>query len=170
MSDAPTLQAEFTLTRTFDAPRDVVWKAWTDAEALARWWGAKGSEIRVASLDLRPGGAFHYSMTRPDGPDVWAKFIYREVTPPERLVFVNSFADEHGNLAGNPWLPVWPLEILNELTFTEQDGKTTLDLRGGPINATDAEVEAYIQMRPSLQGGFKGTFQQLDEYLASLKQ
>lgn len=164
-----TNQAAFHLTRTFDAPRDLVWKAWTDPEALAQWWGPKGASIRVAAFDLRPGGSFLYAMAQGDQPDVWAKFTYREITPPERLSFVSASSDEHGNTAANPWLPVFPLEILNVLTFTEDAGKTQLDLRGNPINATEAERQAYLDLHASIVGGFKGTFEKLDAFLAAIR-
>ena len=69
--------AELTITREFAAPRDLVWKAWTEPERLAQWWGASGSEIRVKALDLRAGGSFLYSMQTPNGPEIWGKFVYR---------------------------------------------------------------------------------------------
>ncbi len=80
---------EFVITRTFDAPRDLVFKAWTEAERLAQWWGPKGCNITVSKLELRPGGTFLYSMKMSNGPAMWGKFVYREIVAPERLVFVN---------------------------------------------------------------------------------
>ena len=167
-SGASTGAAESALvvTREFDAPRDLVWKAWTEPDRLARWWGAAGSTIEVARLDLRPGGIFHYSVKTPNGPVMWAIFAYREIVPSERLVFVNSFSDAAGGLTRNPWSAAWPLEILNTLTLAEHDGRTTLTLRGGPINATAEELRAFEAGRAGMQGGFAGTFQQLDRYLA----
>jgi uncharacterized protein YndB with AHSA1/START domain len=163
---AGTASAQLVVTREFDAPRDLVWKAWTEPDRLARWWGPKGSEIRVARLDLRPGGVFHYSMKTPNGPLMWGLFAYREVVPTERIVFVNSFSDAAGGLTRNPWIATWPLEILNTLTLTEHGGKTTLTLRGGPINATAEELQAFEAGRAGMQGGFAGTFDKLDRYLA----
>jgi uncharacterized protein YndB with AHSA1/START domain len=154
------------VTREFDAPRDLVWKAWTEPDRLARWWGSPGSAIEVARLDLRPGGVFHYSMKTPDGPPMWALFAYREIVPTERIVFVNSFSDAAGGLTRNPWIATWPLEILNTLTLDEHGGKTTLTLRGGPINATAEELQAFEAGRAGMQDGFAGTFNQLDRYLA----
>jgi uncharacterized protein YndB with AHSA1/START domain len=122
--------------------------------------------IKVCQLDLRPGGIFHYSMRRPDGQEMFGKFAYREIAAPERIVFVNSFADEKGGTARSPYHPNWPLEILNTLTLTEHAGKTTLNLRGGPINATEEECNIFQGFREAMQKGFGGTFDQLDEYLA----
>src|SRR5580704_13391744 len=70
---------EFAITRVFDAPREQVWKAFTESERLMRWWGPKGFTMQVAKLDLRPGGVFHYCMRSPDGRDMWGKFVYREI-------------------------------------------------------------------------------------------
>ena len=85
------------ITREFDAPRALVFKAWTEAERLARWWGPKGFSVEVGSFDLRPGGVFHYSQRAPNGAELWGKFVYHEVVAPERLVFTSSFADPDGN-------------------------------------------------------------------------
>jgi uncharacterized protein YndB with AHSA1/START domain len=160
-----TDDAEFVITRSFDAPRDLVFAAWTEAERLAHWWGPKGMRIRVAKLELKPGGIFHYAMEMPDGNEMWGKFVYREITPPERIVFVNSFSDPQGNTTRAPFSATWPLEVLNVLTFLEHDGKTTITLRGGPINATAEERATFRTGHKSMQQGFSGTFEQLAEYL-----
>lgn len=120
----------------------------------------------MKSLELRAGGAFLYSMQTPNGPEMWGKFVYREVEPQECLVFVNCFSDENGGLTRNPWIATWPLEILNTLTLAEHDGKTTLTLRGGPINASAEELQAFAAGVSGMQKGFAGTFKQLDSYLA----
>lgn len=163
--DVADSNPEFAITRAFNAPREQVFKALTEARALAQWWGPKGCSIEVRKLDLRSGGVFHYSMRMGSQPQMWGKFVYREIKPPERIVFVNSFSDENCGLAQNPWMPNWPLEILNTLTLTEHEGKTTLSLRGGPINATDEQRKAFAANRKNLQQGFAGTFDQLDAYL-----
>lgn len=158
---------EFVITRVFDAPRDLVWKAWSEADRLARWWGPKGCTVRVGTFDFRPGGVFHYCMQSPDGPDMWGIFVYREIVAPRRIVFINSFADAEGNPVRAPFSPTWPLEILNTLTLSEDGGKTTLTLRGGPHNATAAERETFDGARDSLRRGFTGTFDQLADDLAT---
>lgn len=155
----------FSLTRTFDAPREIVFKAWTEAERMARWWGPKGFTMLVSKLDLRPGGVFHYGMRAPNGSEMWGRFVYREIVPPERLVFVSAFSDAEGNALPSPFMPTWPLEVLNVLTFSEQNGKTTITMMGSPLNATEAEAKAFGAAHASLRGGFKGTLDQLDEYL-----
>src|SRR5262249_13815400 len=88
---------EFVISRTFDAPRELVWKAFTEAERMQHWWGPKGFQVIASKMDLRPGGTYHYGMRAPDGSTMWGKFIYREIVRPERIVAVTSFSDEAGN-------------------------------------------------------------------------
>ena len=154
------------VTRVFGAPRALVYKAWTEPERLARWWGPKGFSVQVGNFDLRPGGVFHYCQRAPGGAELWGKFVYHEVAAPERLVYTSSFADAEGNTIRNPCSQDWPLEILNILALTEQDGRTTLTLSGGPIDASPAELATFEAARKSVQQGLDGTFDQLDAYLA----
>ena len=162
---------ELVITRLFNAPRQRVWQAFTEAERLAQWWGPKGFKMMVTKLELRPGGTFHYGMQAPAGSPMgevmWGLFVYREITPPERIVFVNSFSDEQGGITRHPMAPDWPQEMLNVITFEEEDGKTRVTLRGGPIHCTPEEADTYHSNYPSMRGGFGGTFDQLDAYLAA---
>jgi uncharacterized protein YndB with AHSA1/START domain len=159
---------EFVISRIFDAPRDLVWKAWTEPERLAQWWGPKGCTIRVVKLDVREGGMFHYAMSYKPGHEMWGRFVYREIAVPERLVYVSSFSDPAGGVTRAPFPtigPTFPLEILNRLTLEDEGGKTKLTLRGGPIGATEAERATFTGMFSSMQQGFTGTFDQLAQYL-----
>jgi uncharacterized protein YndB with AHSA1/START domain len=157
---------EFVIERTFDAPRDLVFKAWTEPERLAQWWGPKGFTMISTKVDLRPGGVFHYDMRGPDGKEMWGKFVYREIVPPEKMVFIVSFSDENGGITRHPMAPTWPREVINFLTMSESGGKTTVTLRGGPYAATEEERATFKAGHASMQQGFTGTFDQLDEYLA----
>jgi len=168
-SQVETKSSSFVISRTFDAPRERVWKAWTDPQALVQWWGPKGAGIRVIKLDFRPGGIFHYAMAYQPGHEMFGRFIYREIEAPHRLVFVNSFSDADGGITRAPFPQLgntWPLEVLNNFTLTEQDGKTTVALRGGPINATEKERKTFASMFDSMRQGFGGTFDKLEDYLA----
>src|SRR6266542_819054 len=91
---ATPAEREFVLSRVFDAPRDLVWKAFTEPERLAQWWGPKGFKVIVSRMDLRPGGMYHYGLKATDGSDMWGRMAYREIVKPERIVWVNSFSDE----------------------------------------------------------------------------
>lgn len=156
---------EFTTTRVFDAPRDIMWKTWTESDRLMQWWGPKGFMMLSCKLDLRPGGAFHYHLRSPDGSDMWGKFAYREIVRPERLVFVVSFSDKDGNTTHAPFSGDWPLEILSIVTFAEYEGRTKITVKWTPLNATEEERRGFEAGHESMKHGFTGTFEKLAEYL-----
>jgi uncharacterized protein YndB with AHSA1/START domain len=160
---------DFIISRVFDAPRELVWKAFTDPEHMKNWWGPKGFTPRVARMDFRPGGSYHYCMRSPDGHDMWGKFVYREIVAPERIVFINSFSDEEGGLTRHPMSPTWPLEMLSTFTFSEHQGKTTLTIRWSPYNATEEERKTFEDGRKGMDQGWTGTLDQLENYLAEVQ-
>ncbi len=123
---------ELVITRVFDAPRDLVFKAWTDPVQLMRWWGPKHFTTPVVTVDLRVGGVFHYCMRSPEGQDFWGIGVYREIVPPERIVYTDSFADAHGKPVPPSHYGMGadhPAETLVTVTFVEHEGKTELTLR-----------------------------------------
>lgn len=160
-------RTELVLTRVFNAPRDLVFAAWTEPEHLAQWWGAPGFTTRVVTCDVRPGGVLHYSQHGPNNMVLWGKFVYHEVVAPEKLAYTSSFSDPDGNTARAPFSADWPLEIMNMLSLTEKDGRTTLELRGGPHNATDAEWQVFTTALGSVKQGLGGTLDRLDAHLAA---
>ena|SRR5579863_6670692 len=156
----------FIISRIFDAPRALVWQAWADADTLMKWFGPKGFTITYAKLDLRPGGTFLYGMKTPEGKEMWGKFVYREITAPERIILVNSFSDAAGGVTRHPMSPTWPLEMLTTATFEDENGKTKLTIRWEPINPTDTERQTFDGMHGSMNQGWGGTFDKLAEFLA----
>jgi uncharacterized protein YndB with AHSA1/START domain len=165
---SPT-QNPFVITRVFNAPRGLVWKAFTQCEHLKHWWGPKGFKVLSCKIDLRPGGVFHYGMQSPDGKMMWGKFIYREIIAPERLVHIVSFSDENQGVTRHPMAPTWPLETLADATFTESGGKTTITVRWSAHNATPEERAVFDASHDSMRQGWTGTMDQLDAYLAKAK-
>jgi uncharacterized protein YndB with AHSA1/START domain len=156
----------FVITRAFDSARDVVWKAWSEAEQLKAWWGPKGCTIRVSKLEFRPGGFFHYTMRYPDRPDMWGRFLYREIATRERILWLNSFSNEGCGITRAPFHPQIPLEILNDVRFAEESGRTTVRLIARPHGATAAEVKTFEGMFAGLEQGYGGSFDQLAQALA----
>lgn len=157
---------DFVLSRVFDAPRDLVWQAFTQPERMKEWWGPKGLTVVKSRMDLRPGGTYHYGMATPDGKIMWGKFSYREIAPPVRLVFVNSFSDEKGGLTRHPMNPNWPLELLTTFTFEDAaNGKTRFTLRWQTLNPTADEQKAFDAGHDSMTQGWGGTLDQLEAYL-----
>lgn len=160
---------EFVISREFDAPRDLVWRAWSERDRLAQWFGPKGFVVEKSTLDFRPGGTFHFLLRSPEGQEMWAKFVYRQIIPPQRIAWVHSFSDANGGVTRHPGAPDWPPELDATATFAEHDGKTVVTVRWTPINPTDAERRTFEDGLAGMTTGWTGTFEQLDEYLAKSK-
>lgn len=154
---AEALSEPFVISREFAAPREAVWKAWTERENLMQWFGPKGCTIPVATLDFRVGGQFHYCMRTADGKEMWGKWIFREIVVPEKIVLANSFSDKDGGTVRPPFPGIWPLQMLTKTTFTEHNGKTTVTLRWLPLDATPEERKTFDQARGSFNQGWTGT-------------
>lgn len=163
---------EFKISRTFDAPRELIWKLHTECEHLKNWWGPKGFVMTHCKIHLKPGGTFHYGMHPPNNESMvmWGKFVFREVDRPEKLVYVVSFSDENAGIARHPLSTTWPLEMLNTTEFTEVDGRTTVTISGLPINATDEEIRTFDAGRNGMRQGFTWTYDHFEEYLATVRQ
>ncbi len=160
-------QGELVLARVFDAPRERVWKAWTEPEEFKRWWGPKGFTVPSCTIDLRVGGRYLYCMRSPDGMDYWATGVYREIVPPKKLVATDSFADAKGHVVPATAYGLsaeTPLEMLHTVTFEDLDGKTKLTLRHAGLpegpDLTGAEQgwsESFERLAASLAEGSSGT-------------
>lgn len=162
---ASSEQFVFEINRRFEAPRAAVWKAWSEADLLEQWWGPKGCKLEALRLEFRPGGFFHYAMRFPGAPAMWGRFNYREIVPGERLVWLNSFANENCGIARAPFSEDCPLEIENTVRFTEEGGATVVALRAVPFGALASERKFFEDLKPSLEMGYGGTLDQLAEFL-----
>jgi uncharacterized protein YndB with AHSA1/START domain len=139
-------QPQLVITRAFDAPRELVYRLWTDPKHLARWWGPHGFTTTILQMDVRPGGTWRYRMRGPDGNDYPFDGLYLEIDEPRRLVFSGTI---HGDRSQQVW---------TEVTFTEQEGKTTLTVR-----------QIYSFESPATRGapiGWSQTLDRLSDYLA----
>lgn len=163
-----TKGSEFVASRVFDAPRELVWKCFTDPERMKEWWGPKGFTVIVSKMDLRPGGTYHYGMQAPDGSKMWGKFVYREIVVPERMVFVTSFSDEAGGTTRHPMSPNWPLEMLSIITFEGLGDRTRFTVHWTPLDATEDERGAFNAAHDSMRQGWGGTMDKLEAYLAKV--
>ncbi len=146
-------EREITITRVFDAPRALVFKAWTDAKVLAQWWGPKGFTNPVCEIDPRVGGALRIHMRAPDGSIYPMKGEIREIVPPERLAFTNIAVDEAGNHI---------IEGFTTVTFADENGKTrlTLHTRGSAI------VEKAVAYLQGMEMGWTMSIDKLQALLA----
>ncbi|MFL5843416.1 MAG: SRPBCC family protein [Solirubrobacteraceae bacterium] len=144
------------ITREFDAPAELVWKAFTTPELVRRWWHANRGEMTVAEIDLREGGRWRYAMVTPDGMDVAFHGEYREVVPYERIVSTEAFegipdADEHA--------------AVNILTLTEAGGRTTLSI----LVEHPTQMGRDMHVNSGMEDGLQDALDMLDEVSASLR-
>ena len=168
-ASSPVRNSSFVIMRTFDAPRELVWRVWTDENHLQRWFGPKGATIISSRNDLRIGGTYHYSMEHPSGGVMWGRWSYREIDPPNRLAFLQSFSDPEGGVTRAPFSDDFPMEMLSTITFQESDGRTTVTIEWSPYNAGEREQEFFASMHASMNGGWTGTFDKLVEYLKKVE-
>jgi len=138
------------ITRIFDAPRELVWKAWTEPERMVRWLGPRGFISTILEADFRPGGAYRFHMRSSEGTDHWQQGIYREIVKPQRLVSTFVWADAEGK-------PTRP-ETLLTVSFAEHGGKTNLTLHQAVFESVTA--------RDLHNGGWTDSLDRLAEYLA----
>ena len=152
-SEAATESAERTLviSRIFDAPRALVWQAWTDPEHMVRWMGPRGFNSKILKMDARVGGSYHFYLRGPNNDDHWQVGTYREIVPPQRLCYTTAWADAQGK-------PTRPETTLT-LTFEEQGGKTKFTLHQSLFESVTA--------RDLHQGGWSSSLDCLAEYLAA---
>jgi uncharacterized protein YndB with AHSA1/START domain len=144
-------ERELVVTRIIDAPRSLVFKAWTEAEQVARWWGPQGFVTTFCEMDIRPGGAFRCCMRSPAGTDHWKRGVYREIVEPERIVFTFAWEDADGN-PGH--------ELLTTVTFGDLGAKTRLTLHQAMFET--------LERRDDHRGGWTSCFERFAEYVASI--
>jgi uncharacterized protein YndB with AHSA1/START domain len=149
---APQLERELTITRVLAAPRELVFKAWTDPARLARWWGPKGFTNPVCEVDARVGGALRIVMRSPDGSEYPMKGEFREVVAPERLVFTNIAVDSDGSHM---------LEGLTTVTFAAQGDKTLMTLHTRVVGV----IALSAQMLDGMEEGWTESIDRLEAHV-----
>ncbi|WP_419908445.1 SRPBCC family protein [Hoeflea sp.] len=163
MSEVPT----YVLEREFDAPREVVWRTWTEPELLARWYGPNVETI-VHQLDVRPGGLWLNEMQW-GGNSNYERVEYTEVTPPERLVWLHSVTDAEWNVVANPMMPDWPRVLLTTVTFEADGARTRMRLTWVPHEASDAEIACFAAAMEGIGKGWGAGMELLEEIIAELQ-
>ena len=160
-------KTEYVLERTFDAPREMVWRAWTDPELLSRWYGP-GIETIIHDFDLQPGGAWLNEMRWGENAD-FSKMVFQEVTQPEKLVWHHSSTDAGWNIISSPMMADWPRVLLTTVTFENLGDKTNVRLSQIPMDATDAEIACFAAMMDGMSKGWGGGYKIIDEILKELQ-
>jgi uncharacterized protein YndB with AHSA1/START domain len=156
----------FEISRVFDAPRERVWAAWTQAEHLKKWWGPKGFKVTHCKVDLKPGGRMHYCLRADNGAEMWGRMVYREIVKPERLVWINSFSDPEGGVTRHPGHQEWPLELHSTALFEAQGNKTKVTIQWLPAEgSTEAEKKTFEDGRAGMNQGWSGTLEQFGDFI-----
>ena len=149
-------QWDLVMTRTFDAPRELVFKAWTDPQQVQQWWGPHGFTNPRCEVDARRGGAIRIDMRGPNGVVYPMKAVFEEVTEPERLVFVTSALDDKGNSM---------FEVRNTVVFVDRGGKTELTLEAQVLRAT-AVAPQYLK---GMEIGWSQSLERLQAHVRSVR-
>lgn len=161
-----------TVTREFDVPRDLLWDVCTKAQHMAKWFAPAGRIGHVKSLDFRAGGMLHYSQSAPDGSDaVWGRAVYTEISPKDRVVFMQSFSDENANIGSHPMAPGWPrvMHCIYRFDAVGND-RSRLTVEWTPADdSTPEAIAMFDSARAGMDGGWKGTLDNLENYLNSVK-
>ncbi len=157
----------FTTSRLVSAPRELVYAVHTDPTHLAGWMSPAGFETIHAAMDLRVGGSYHYGLRGPGGLEMWGKQVFREIEPNRKLVYIQSFSDKDGGLAQHPMSPTWPKQLLATTTFEDVGPTRTLvTISWQPYEADEVANATFDAARAGMTGGFAGTFDKLEAYLA----
>jgi len=163
MSEIP----DFVLDRVFDAPREMVWRTWTDPELLSRWYGPRVETI-IHKFDLKPGGTWLNEMKMGDKSDL-SKIVFQEVVPEKKLVWHHSAADVDWNVISHPMMADWPRVLLTTVTFEDEGSKTKVRLIWAPFEATDAEIACFAGAVSNMGKGWESGFAIIDELLTELQ-
>jgi len=158
--------ADLEFTRVIDAPRELVFKVWTETEHFKQWFGPHEVEVPFCRIEPRPGGLLHFCH-RLRGIEIWIKGVYREFVEPERLVFALGFVDPEGRAAAHPMFPDWPLDavILTTVTFADQAHKTELNIRQQILSGVAGAETVFRRMRDATQAGWGETLERLEDYI-----
>jgi uncharacterized protein YndB with AHSA1/START domain len=160
--------SRYVLDREFEAPRELVWRCWTEPDLLARWYGPN-VETLTHAFDLAPGGCWRLEMRMGDR-SMFQRAQFVEVDPPARLVWLHATTDETWSVIANPRMPNWPRELLTVVTFEEGAGRTHMRLVWEPHEATPAELDCFASAIAGMGGGWEMGMRLLEGLLRELLQ
>lgn len=157
------------IVREFDAPQKLVFDAWTQVEHLSKWmFPMPGCQCEFVTAEIKDGGTSLHKLTMPNGHEMWLFTKYEEVKAPDKLVFLQYFSNEDGDILPMPHMPNWPKDMLATLYFESlSDGKTRITFNWEPINPTDEERAVFEASRADHDKGWGSGMDQLVAYLAA---
>ena len=163
------MQPEFIYNRTYKAPIQKVFDAYTKQEHLCNWWGSTPFDLVICELDFQVNGRFFYGLVSSDF-EMHGVFDYLEIEAPTSISFLNYFAEKNGFPIRHPKSDSWPIKMLNTNTFKKiDDEQTELHIEVSPYEANEDEQKTFEAGIPSLSAGFKNTFDKLEEYLKTME-
>lgn len=160
---------DFIIIREFAAPRNLVWKCWSEKSHIEKSGSTQGSTLTFKKFDFRVGGEGHYCQKMADGNEIWGKQKYIEINPVDKLVYLQSFADADGNLISHPMSVTWPLKMLTTITLEEKNKHTFLKLIWTPYESNDDNIATFNGAMEGMTQGWEGLFAALDEYLTEIQ-
>lgn len=162
---------KFVINRSFDAPIEVMYKMFSDPQHLSKWLAPTGMTMSFIKAEIKSGGSSFYSMSNDSGTmKMYGKANYLEVNGKDRLRYTQEFSDENGNLSRHPAAPTWPATMLTVVTLTpEGEDQTRVTLEWQTTgHVTPEELATFIAGRSGMTQGWTGSFDKLEDYLASL--
>lgn len=156
----------FTIQRRFAAPIERVFDAWADPAQMTVWSGPTGAQVSILSGEIAQGATMHARQDSAEGGVMFTFCRYHEISRPHRLVYDQSFADEAGNIVKAPFFDHWPHVMRTDVTFMQDGDGTRLTLTWTPIDATPEEEAQFASIMESMTGGWTGSFDKLDAFLA----
>lgn len=157
----------FMISRLFDAPIERVFDAWADQQKMAQWSGPPGATLTPLSGDIEEGSVMHTRSDHPEMGTTYTLALWREVTPPSRIAWEQSFADEDGNKIRPGFFPAWPLTLLTEVDFEPVDDGTRVTLTWTPIEGSDEDIAEFERQMGSMEMGWGGSLDKLAEFLST---
>lgn len=160
---------KFVINRSFDAPLKLMFEAWTDPKHFSQWLPPTGFEMQFIRADIRSGGSSFYVMTGSGGMKMYGRAEYLEIEKPDRIVYTQQFCDENEKVTRHPMSPTWPETMLTTVELTaEGPAQTRVTVTWEPYgDVTDEELETFVKARGGMTQGWTGSFDKLEEYLAS---
>jgi len=158
------------IIREFNAPRQLVFDAWTQVKHLNNWmFPMPGCTCDFVSADIVDGGSSLHKLTMPNGNEMWLLTKYEEVVTPERLVFLQYFSNENGDMLSMPHIPDWPQHMLATLHFEQvEENKTKLTFLWEPRDATEKEMQTFESKRSDHGKGWGAGMDQLHTYIETI--
>lgn len=171
LEKASSGKEKFVINRTFDAPIELLFEMWTDPKHFSQWLPPTGFGMKFIRADIRPGGKTFYSMTAQNGGmTMHGRAEYLKIEKPRTLVYTQQFCDENEKISRHPMAPTWPETMLTTVWLTEEvPNRTRVTVIWEAYGAAKPEeIEAFVKMRPSMTGGWTGSFDKLEGCLAGL--